>query len=153
MLDKTIKAYEAFIRNHHDDRTFDCIEKCYSMWDFLYRNKDDVKFLAFMKEKGLTDFNIYAGMAIGMLKPWLKKEDLFYDRNVYYQVLPRLNLNTVNDFGEVIITTRINVNTAALPDTVEEYLSLKKLSVETTYVKNDEFVNPFKDETTNEDDN
>lgn len=138
MTNETIKVYEAFIRNHHDDKIFDSIEKCYSMWNFLHRNKDDVKFLTFMKEKGLTDFNIYAGMAIGVLVPWLKKEDLFYDREVYYQVLPHLSINRVNEFGEVDIQTYIHVNTGTLPATVEEYIELKKHPVITTVKVDDE---------------
>lgn len=152
MTDRTIQTYEAFIRNHHDDKTFDCIERCYSMWDFLHRNKDDVKFITFMKEKGLTDFNLYACMAIGMLKPWVNKEDLYYERSVYYQVLPHLSVSRVNEFGEVDIQTHIRINTGTLPATVEEYIELQKKPVDVVEVivaEDETFNNPFKENVTN----
>lgn len=72
MTENTIKTYEAFIKNHHTDKIFDCVERAYSLWNRQHRGIDDVKFLTFMKEKGITDDDLWIPLAAGMLKVWIK---------------------------------------------------------------------------------
>ena len=123
MTERTMKYYQSFIRNHHDDSTFQCIEKCYRLWYYLHCKADDVKLLTFMKECGLTDENIYTGLAIGILSPWIKKKDLYFDSDKYYKIVNLDELNILNRFGEVATEIKVYVNLDTLPKTVEEYLA------------------------------
>lgn len=124
MTKNTIKTYEAFIRNHHSDKIFDCVEKAYSLWDEQHKGVDDVKFLTFMKEKGITDQDLWVAMAAGMLKVWLKKEDLYYDRTVYYNKIEGL-IGDKNPFGEVYYEMKVSLS-PCLPNSIEEYIKEQK---------------------------
>ena len=124
MTENTIKTYEAFIRNHHSDKIFDCVERAYSMWNRQHRGVDDVKFLTFMKEKGITDDDLWIPLAAGMLKVWIKNEDLYYDRSVYYNQISGL-IGSKNPFGEVSYEIKVTLN-PCLPNSIEEYIKEQK---------------------------
>ena len=124
MTENTIKTYEAFIKEHHSDKIFDCVERAYSLWDKQHRGIDNVKFLTFMKEKGLTDEDLWIPLAAGVLKVWLKNEDLYYDRSVYYNKICVLT-SSVSPFGEVSYELKITLN-PCLPNSIEEYIKEQK---------------------------
>ena len=124
MTENTIKTYEAFIKEHHSDKIFDCVERAFSLWDKQHRGIDDVKFLTFMKEKGLTDEDLWIPLAAGVLKVWLKNEDLYYDRSVYYNKICVLT-SSVSPYGEVNYELKITLN-PCLPNSVEEYIREQK---------------------------
>ena len=124
MTENTIKTYEAFIKEHHSDKIFDCVERAYSLWDKQHRGIDGVKFLTFMKEKGLTDEDLWIPLAAGVLKVWLKNEDLYYDRSVYYNKICVLT-SSVSPFGEVNYELKITLS-PCLPNSVEEYIREQK---------------------------
>lgn len=125
MTENTIKTYEAFIKNHHSDQIFNCVERAYSMWSKQHKGIDDVKFLTFMKEKGITDEDLWIPLAAGMLKVWLKNEDLYYDRSVYYNKICGLITDEKNLFGEVSYEIKVTLN-PCLPNSIEEYIKEQK---------------------------
>lgn len=124
MTENTIKTYEAFIKKHHSDKIFDCVEKAYSLWDKQHRGVDDVKFLTFMKEKGITDEDLWIPLAANMLKVWVKNEDLYYDRSIYYNKICELT-STKSPIGEVSYELKVTLN-SCLPNSIEEYIKEQK---------------------------
>lgn len=127
ITETTRKKHKEWFKENHKVMLLTAIDKAYKDWyKYCYKkgenSENTMSFIYFLKDNYFTDEDIYHLLALGVLKVWLNKEDVFYEQNKAVEI-DRL-FGSGNKFGSVKIKIEIQLND--LPPTVEEYIQEQK---------------------------